>query len=162
MPTLRHEFGESPGYEAPNGLDRNLAMFGYLCLFFTVLFGGLPAFVMVILAYARRGEVDAVTRSHLRFQIKSFWWCFWLTVLGGVALIAAIILGFGEFVHQVAPAAAAWTDRLADQSGRPTGALVWMTLAGSGALLLWATLWTLFAPLWGGFKLAVGAPIGRA
>src|SRR5690606_24269822 len=81
------------------GLDHGLAMFGYLCLFFTVLFAGFPAFIAVVLAYVRRGEADPVTRSHLRFQIRIFWWAFWLTVAGAVLVIAALTLGAVEAVR---------------------------------------------------------------
>lgn len=132
-------------------LDRNLAMFGYLCLFFTVLFAGVPAFVMVILAYARQGDVDAVTRSHLRFQIRTFWWCFLFTLLSVIGLIAAASMGLWRVF------AAGMPDHLGAIAISPE----WLVALAAVALGLWAILWTLIASVWGALKLAVGAPIGR-
>ena len=73
--------------DRPSSLDTGLAMLGYFLLFFTIFFAGVPAFIAVILAYARKGEAAPVTRSHLRYQIRIFWWCFWLTLLAVAALM---------------------------------------------------------------------------
>lgn len=142
---------ESPPPSRSNPLDRNLAMFGYLCLFFTVLFAGVPAFVMVILAYARQGDADPVARSHLRFQIRTFWWCFLFTLLSAIGLIAAASMGLWHVFAAGAPA------HLSNIPISPE----WLVGLAAVALGLWAMLWTLIASVWGGFKLAVGAPIGR-
>jgi hypothetical protein len=158
-------------------------MFGYLCLFFTVFFAGAPAFVMVILAYARRREADPITRTHLQFQIRTFWWCFWLTILAVAALVAALVIGMAGALGSPAPADApgletisntqplampsegAW-EELIDGAGRLTDGLqaaptALVLLGISGVLSVVSVLWTFLASLWGGLKLAVGLPIGR-
>ncbi len=159
-PSLQAGPAEPPEPPEPRGLDHGLAMFGYLCLFFTVLFAGFPAFIAVILAYVRRRDADPVTRTHLGFQIRIFWWSFWLTVIGAVLVIAALTFGAAQAVRGLgdltlpalpAPAGAGRTDG--------TTAL-WLGAAGLGAWG-WAALWTWLAPVWGALKLAVQAPIGR-
>jgi len=142
---------------ASGGLDRGLAMFGYLCLFFTVFFAGVPAFVAVVLAYARQDDADPVSRSHLRFQISVFWWAFGLTVLSAIAMIAAIVVGVASFGELTRAAT-----QVVEGGDLAVGASAgWGLLLASIVLFCLATLWTWLAPLWGGIKLAAGKSIGR-
>jgi uncharacterized membrane protein len=149
--------------EAPT-LDRGLAMFGYLCLFFTVLFAGAPAFIAVILAYARKGDADPIGRSHYRFQILTFWSCFSLTVLSAIAGIAALIFGVAGLSQHWQPKPSMGTLVSWSTSGLtpPTDlSPAWILLLSSLGLFALAIAWTWLAPIWGGLKLAAGKPIGR-
>ena len=60
----------------------------YALGYFTVL----TAIVGLVLAYGTRGRAGAVTRSHLDFQIRTFW----LSVLWGVVsvLLMLVLVGF--------------------------------------------------------------------
>jgi uncharacterized membrane protein len=141
---------------APHPVSRGLTMVGYLCLFFTVFFLGIPAFIALILAKVREGDVDPVTDSHLRFQIRIFWWAFSLSVISAVGLMASLILGIGRLITREGHTFVMPDGRLLNGDT----ALAGLGIASVGAGLL-ACLWTWLGSLWGGLRLAGGHPIGR-
>ncbi|MDQ2069978.1 DUF4870 family protein [Natronospira bacteriovora] len=63
-------------------------------LYAVSLFSGVPAFIGVIVAHLQNGKVvSGLTASHLRWQIRTFWWSvLWLLI--GLAL-TPILIGWG-------------------------------------------------------------------
>ena len=66
-------------------------------LYLISLFTAVPAFLGVIVAYAkRRDAAGTIEASHYRYAIRTFWWgLFWLVVaiLLKVVLIGFVVLG---------------------------------------------------------------------
>lgn len=165
-PTLVAEPSVSPT------LDRNLAMFGYLCLFLTVFFAGVPAVIAAIIAYARKADADPIGASHYRFQIRTFWWSFGLTLLSVSAGIAAVVQGIWRLVgsnwgspnpkpvliavQNAGVTGGSAADTLAAVSWSP-----WVLLAACILLFSVAVLWTWVASIWGATRLGLGKPVGR-
>jgi uncharacterized membrane protein len=60
-------------------------------LYAVSLFSGLPAFIGVIVAHLQNGDMaSGLTATHLRWQIRSFWWSMlWLVV--GIVLTPILI-----------------------------------------------------------------------
>ena len=152
----------APTPDAPppaSGLDGSLVMFGYLCLFFTVVFAGVPAFLAAVLAYARRGEATPLMRSHYNLQIGIFWCALSLTLLSLAAMIAAIVIGVANLADlSGAYGAVLQTARTGIPASPSTG---WTLLLVSAGLFILAVVWTWVGSIWGGLKLAAGEPIGR-
>ncbi len=57
---------------AQTDAGRQLVMVIYI-LYLTGFFVGLTAIAGIILAYLKQGEADAVSATHYRYQIRTFW-----------------------------------------------------------------------------------------
>ena len=69
--------------------DTGLAFVVYL-LYFAGYFNGITNIIGVIIAHVQAGTADPVARSHLRFQIRTFWIGL-LYILIGLALVLAVV-----------------------------------------------------------------------
>jgi uncharacterized membrane protein len=74
----------------PTMNDRGLALVVYV-LYLIAYFTGVTAIIGVIIAHIRAGDADPVTRSHYRFQIRTFWIGILYLVVGG--LLSVVIIG---------------------------------------------------------------------
>ncbi len=71
---------------------------------------GLPSIVAVIMNYVRRSEVRGTwLESHFTWQIRTFWWAlFWSILIGAISLVLAIVIvGFVIWWIGI-PALGAW------------------------------------------------------
>ena len=79
------------------GRGTRLAMHVVYGLYLASLFTAVPAFLGVIVAYAkRRDAAGTIEGSHFRYAIRTFWWgLFWLVVaiLLKIFLVGFVILG---------------------------------------------------------------------
>jgi uncharacterized membrane protein len=105
-----------------------------------------------------------ITRSHYRFQSQVFWTAAALLVIGvgllvvGGGMEMTTVIGFIQ-AHLTGVTLPAWlVSAYGDETERATGD--WMLMAGVITLLV-AIAWLMLAPLWGGFKLLLGQPMGQ-
>jgi uncharacterized membrane protein len=60
-----------------------------------ILTGGVSSLVGVIIAYIKRQDTQGTyLESHCKWIIETFWWVFWISILGGFLLF----VGIGVFV----------------------------------------------------------------
>ncbi len=71
--------------------DRTIALVNYVLLLLGFFTSGITSLVAVILAYVRRGNAEPFARSHLGFQISTFWIGFGGTLIGVLLMLGAII-----------------------------------------------------------------------
>jgi uncharacterized membrane protein len=62
----------SPAEETPIVSDRGIVLAVYV-LYLVGFFTGVSALVGVVIAHVRGSTADAVSASHFRFQIRTFW-----------------------------------------------------------------------------------------
>ncbi|RRW41834.1 MULTISPECIES: DUF4870 family protein [Pseudomonas] len=73
--------------------NSNMAGIVYV-LYIVGFFNGVTALIGLILAYVNRDTADPISRSHLDYQIRTFWWGLLWLVLG----FASTLLIIGWFV----------------------------------------------------------------
>lgn len=140
--------------------DRTLAFVVYGMNFVAPFVFGLTALIAVAIAYVRKPEAEPMVASHYRFQIRSFWVGFALSLLAALA----IMLGMGIIFWELA--GAFLTDMPTDPTAAvtrnldvdlPVGAFVSLIIAG----LAWVAtaLWMIIASLAGGLRLSAGRGI---
>jgi uncharacterized membrane protein len=79
-----------PGDEALRKL-KNIALAGYALQALSFFLGGIPAVVAVVLAYVKRDDARGTwLESHLRWQIRTFWFALLGAVVGIVTFIILI------------------------------------------------------------------------
>jgi len=144
--------------------DRNMAMLGYALLFTAPFFAGLTAIAAVALAYIRRPEAEAVTRTHYGYQIKVFWIGFALALLTGIAIVTGVGVLFGDFVRVATNGGQgwdAWDVAGIDESDfhlRPVSLVSFLAALGLGLL---TSLWLIAASVVGLIRLGSQKPMGR-
>ena len=82
----------SPGSapSQPSVSNRQLAFAVYILYFAGYLTGGITKLVGVIIAHAKYGDADDLTRSHFQFQIRTFW-------IGVLYVAVGVVLTFVLF-----------------------------------------------------------------
>ena len=80
----------SGGAPAASSDDRNLALVSYALLCAAPFVFGLTALIAVVIAYVRKPEAEPVTASHYRYQIRSFWIGFALSMIAALALMVGV------------------------------------------------------------------------
>jgi len=75
---------------APVVSDRGIVLAVYV-LYLLGFFTGISALIGVVIAHVRASTADAVSASHFRFQVRTFWFGAICLVLGWV--LAHIIIG---------------------------------------------------------------------
>ena len=136
---------------SPPRSDRLVALVNYGLFIAAPFTLGVLAFAAVMIAYARRGRADPLTRGHYDHQIRAFWTDLIVVILGFVCGWAALGMGLGTMVAAMGvqtPGLAegpmeAWTWALA-----LAWALLW--LRGLGGLMLGSAI--------GAIRLASGQP----
>jgi len=83
-----------PAAARTDGDDRNIALLNYVLLLLGFFTSGITSLVAVVLAYARRGEAEPLARSHMGFQISTFW----IGVIGTLAGIALMLASIAPFI----------------------------------------------------------------
>ena len=78
-----------------DAIDRGLALVGYGLLFIAPFFGGVPALIAVILAYARRREAASTVNAHYGFQQRIFWIALLLAVIAAGCALGAVLTVVG-------------------------------------------------------------------
>jgi len=135
--------------------NRAAALANYALMFFATFTLGILALLAVILAYARRGRVDALTRSHYDYQIRCFWQDLALIVAGFLCGWGAVASGIGALL-KVYGVTLPW--------GVTTGEAGWVAI---GLALAWMILWIvgffnlIVESAVGFLKLASGRPAGK-
>lgn len=76
--------------------ERGVALIVYALLFVAPFFAGVPGLIGVVIAYARRAEVNRCVRKHHSFQIRMFWVAFALSLVIGISALWALINGAGD------------------------------------------------------------------
>lgn len=71
--------------------DKAIALLNYILLLAGFLTSGITSVVAVILAYVRRDGADPLGRSHMGFQISTFWIGFIGTAAGLLLMLGAIV-----------------------------------------------------------------------
>ncbi len=131
------------------------AMLNYGLMFFATFTFGLLSPLALILAYARRGGADPVSRSHYDHQIKSFWQDIVLIVVGAACGYGAIASGIGALVGLAGV-------KLPGAVSTGQVGLVAILLAVAWAILwLWGFLNLIIESAIGFMKLASGQPAGK-
>ena len=123
---------------------------------FTLNILGLGA---VMVAYARRGYADPLTRSHYDFQIRRYWMDLVLVGLGFVCGAGALAAGFGAAIEGGMAAFGVRMPVHYDAVHIGAGAIfllvVWLVLWAMGLLGL------LLGSIYGALRLASGQPMGK-
>ena len=83
--------------------DKTLPMVVYVLYLVSLLVGGIPAVIGVIMAYVNQSSGAGWHHSHYRFQIRTFWMSLLYLVIAGLTLYAGIgfllvLLWLGWFV----------------------------------------------------------------
>ncbi len=74
--------------------DYTYFLIAHILLGVALLTGGISGIVSLIMAYVKRDEVRGTyLESHAKWIVETFWWSFWLYILGG--LLTFILVGFG-------------------------------------------------------------------
>ena len=81
--------GAGPGARPPMISDYGLAFIVYV-LYLVGFFTGVSAVVGLIIAWMQIDRADTVSRSHFRFQIRTFWIGLLLLVVGAITLYIAV------------------------------------------------------------------------
>lgn len=132
--------------------DKSIALLNYVLLLLGFFTSGITSLVAVVLAYARRSEADPMARSHLDFQISTFWIGFIGTTVGILMMLGMIapliMLGINE----------GDVGRVGEDNGPAVAAVL---LGVGGVLVLIATaVATLVRSIYGLIKLASDRPMG--
>ncbi len=152
----------SGGAPAASSDDRNLALVSYGLLFAAPFVFGLTALIAVVIAYVRRPEADPVTGSHYRYQIRTFWIAFALSMVAVVALMVGVGFLIVDLVRMLvmnAPSdaweAVAWEVEPAFPAVFFIGLIVFL-----GAYAI-SSLWLIVAAIIGMVRLGAHRPAGR-
>jgi uncharacterized membrane protein len=136
---------------APKHAERAVAMINYGLFIAAPFTLGALALGAVLVAYARKGRADPVTKSHYERQIRAFWIDLVQVVLGFVCGWAAVAGGIGTLF------AATGVGRASLNEGRLE---IWTLVFA----VLWAILWLkgfgglMLGSLIGAYRLASGQP----
>jgi uncharacterized membrane protein len=143
--------------------DRALAIAVYVLLFLSPFFFGLTGLIGGVLALARLGQADTLTRSHYAFQGRIFW----IAIAGFLASVVLMALGGSVMIAHIFQLAlrqgGGWDGWDASFSDGSNGHL---NLGGLGLFLLGLIglvadcLWLMLASVFGGVRLASDQPIG--
>lgn len=131
--------------------DKTIAIVGYALLLLGFFTSGITSVIAVVLAYVRRDGAEPLPRSHLGFQISTFWIGFGGTLLGIALLIA---MGVGFAVIGV---------RNGEEALEAGGGEVWsmIALGGMGVLaIIAANVAALVRSIYGLIKLGSDRPVG--
>ena len=131
----------------------------YSLYLLSLVFPVAPAVVGVVIAYARRSDSTAVSRSHYAFQIRTFWMAALLVLLSVALLAGAAAAAFLDVVGGVS-AWDAWNWATLDAQDYRVTPLTLMLAIASGATLVASGLWLLVAGLFGMARLASNQTIG--
>lgn len=136
---------------SPQEAERNLALLGYGLLFSAVFLAGLPAFAAVAIAYAKRNACDRALSSHFRYQIRTFWVGFFLTLLAALCGLAALFVILIDVIRSFAP----------DETFGPADFNVVIALgAMTAGLAALSGLWLIGASVYGFVRLASRRTMG--
>jgi uncharacterized membrane protein len=94
----------APSTPAAKDSDYTFMLIAHILMGVAVLTGGLSSIVAVIMAYVKRPEVQGTyLESHCKWLAETFWWTFWLTILGAVLTVFAIgfLVLFGVWVWSI-------------------------------------------------------------
>ena len=131
------------------------ALANYVMMFLATFTLGLLSPAALLIAYARRGGADPVTRSHYDHQIAEFWKDILLIIAGAVCGFLALAGGLGTLVG-MGGLRLPW-----GVSFMQTGSMT-LILAGIWVLLwLWGFLNLIIGSAFGFIRLASGLPAGK-
>jgi uncharacterized membrane protein len=83
----------APSTPAAKDSDYTFMLIAHILMGVAVLTGGLSSIVAVIMAYVKRPDVQGTyLESHCKWLAETFWWTFWLTILG--AVLTVFLIGF--------------------------------------------------------------------
>lgn len=143
--------------------DRTLAFVVYGMNFVAPFVFGLTALIAVAIAYVRKPEAEPLVSSHYRFQIRSFWVGFALSMVAALALMVGMGLIFwslaGAFLNELPADAWDAVSRNLDVD-LPVAAFVALIVAG----VAWVatTFWMIISSVAGALRLSAGHPMSRS
>lgn len=132
--------------------DRTIALVNYVLLLLGFFTSGITSLVAVVLAYVRRENAEPFARSHLSFQISTFWIGFLGTALGVVLMLAAI----GPFIMAGVDSNGGDWSTVDDTGLALTGVAL---LAVGGLILLGVQVAVLVRSIYGLIKLSSDQPM---
>ena len=139
--------------------ERLAALVNYGLLIIAPFTLGVLGLAAVMVAYARRGHADPVTRTHYDFQIRRYWMDLVLVGLGFICGSGALAAGFGAAIEGGMAAMGVRFPVHYDAVHIGAGAIfllvAWLVLWAMGLLGL------LFGSLFGALRLASGRPMGK-
>ncbi len=143
--------------------SRNLALLNYALMFAAVFFAGVPALAAVIIAYTQRDSAPEPARSHLGFQIRSFWVAFFLALLAGICGLAAVIHVLASLYGLANTAGWGGVDQLEVEIGQVAiDATLLFLIVGAIALGFLSGLWLIGASIIGAVRLASDKTMGKS
>ncbi|MBC6980816.1 hypothetical protein [Caulobacter sp. 17J80-11] len=156
----------STGHAPPaSSDDRNLAFLVYALMFVAPFVFGFTGLVGVIVAYVRRAQAQAVTRTHYDFQIKVFWISVAIAAVGAIAFL----FGLGAFINDVFQATThhgegwdAWNVAAVEGSDFQFHAASIIGMVVGLVITAIGSLWMMAASIFGVVRLANGQAIGRS
>ena len=150
-----------PGRDASSD-DRNLAMVAYGLLFASPFVFGLTALIAVVIAYVRRAEALPIPRSHYRYQIRSFWVSFALSMVAVLGLVVGVAFFFAEMMGMMLNEIPrdAWQVAAWDVEPRFPAVFFFGVLVFVVAYIL-SSLWIIGSAVIGMLRLSTGQMVGR-
>ena len=88
---------QTPSYAPEAG--RSAAFLAYCLYLLSIPSAGVFALIGVIVAYVGRGEATGAARTHIEYQIRTWWTAFWWTIaiwiVGAIGwVLTFVIIGF--------------------------------------------------------------------
>lgn len=142
--------------------DRNLALVSYGLLFAAPFVFGLTALIAVVIAYVRKPEAEPVVATHYRFQIRTFWVGFALSMVA----VMGLVIGVGFLMVEVVKAllmnapADAW-EAVAWELQPVFPAVFFIGLIVFLAAYAASSLWLIVSSIIGMLRLGAHRPAGR-
>lgn len=142
--------------------DRTLAFVGYALMFVAPFVFGLTALIGVVIAYVRRPDAPPVERSHYRYQVRTFWIGFILSMIAAVGLVVSVGFLFADVIRYLFAnmPSDAW-DAVSQEMEMSFPVVTFVGLIVSGCAWVAAAFWMVLTSVVGAVRLSGSHPMGR-